>query len=246
MQTDVVEILKNELSRRCAKNPRYSLRAFARALGISPANLSLLLNRRRPPSRRTIERVLKNLDLRPLEREAVTGARMPLSWLPEDSIDLATVEKVSTPLAYAILSLMVTAGFRSDARWIASRLGVSMHEVRVSLEALESVKLIDRRGRAWTLTGEGVRINNKVTTAITRAFHRGLIEKALSGMEDLPIEERDISSITFAMSPEQMTAAKEEIRRFRLRMADLFEQPKVSTEVYNLTVQLVPITTRRS
>jgi uncharacterized protein (TIGR02147 family) len=121
-----------------------------------------------------------------------------------------------------------------------------MHEVRVSLDALESVKLIDRRGKVWKPTGEGVRINNKVTTAITRTFHRGLIEKALSGMEDLPIEERDISSITFAMSPEQMTAAKEEIRRFRLRMAELFEQPKVSTDVYNLTVQLVPITTRRS
>ena len=37
---------------------------------------------------------------------------------------------------------------------------------------------------------------------------------------------------------------KEEIRKFRLRMAKIFEQENLANDVYSLTIQLVPLNKR--
>lgn len=234
----VGEILKRELGRRCAANPRYSLRAFAKALEVSPANLSLILNGKRVASARTVSKMIARLDLTPLDRQKLWPTDVES---PVDNLDLSTVERICHWLSYALLSLALTKNFRGDEKWAAKRLGVSVHEVRVSRDALISAGLMDEN---WRPKRSSLRINNAVTTAMTRQFQRQLIAKALESMENDPMPERDLTSITFAMSPEQMPRVKEEIRKFRLKMAALFEQAKVSEEVYNLTVQIVPVTRR--
>src|SRR5687767_10221213 len=50
-------ILQSELARRCADNPNYSLRAFARWLGLDHATLSQLLGGRRRTTGATIRRL---------------------------------------------------------------------------------------------------------------------------------------------------------------------------------------------
>lgn len=237
------EILKRELSRRCASNPQFSLRAFARTLGLSPANLSLVLSGKRRASRRTLQKMTDCLELQPADRVRLDQSlSLSQSEPVHDNIDLATLETVCHWMSYAILSLMVTKGFKSDPAWMAKRLGVTIHEVRASLDALSGIGLIVKKGSQWRINRSELRINNHVTTPLTRAFHRQWIGKALTAMEELPMHERDISSITFAMSSEKMTLAKAEIRRFRLRMAEIFEQPGRSEEVYNLSIQLIPTT----
>lgn len=245
MQDRIGKILGSELARRCERNPRYSLRSFAQALGISPANLSLLINGRRPASRKTIARILDRVELTARDKAALQKLNQKASEPVTDTIDLQVLEDLCHWQCYAILSLLQTADFESNETWIAKRLGVSVFEIKRSLHALIAADVIDVSETSWRQKTE-IRINNQTTSATIRGFHRQLIDKALSAMEQLPPAARDISSITFAMSPEKMAQAKEEIRRFRLKMNDLLEDPGNSTEVYNLTVQLTPITTRRS
>src|SRR4051812_16903310 len=57
------ELLQAELARRCAKNPRYSLRSFADQLRIDHATLSQLLRGRRAMTARTIELLGSRLKL---------------------------------------------------------------------------------------------------------------------------------------------------------------------------------------
>ena len=54
--TDYIEIVKNEFERRKSKNKSYSLRAYARDLGISPSYLSKLLNSQVPLTERFVKR----------------------------------------------------------------------------------------------------------------------------------------------------------------------------------------------
>lgn len=232
------EILERELGRRCAANPRYSLRAFAKALQVSPANLSLILNGKRVASARTIAKMIARLDLAPAERGLLNAAD---AEQPTDNLDLQTVERICHWLSYAILSLALTKGFRPEEKWIAKRLGVSVHEIRASASALRDAGLLDHR---WKPRKGSLRIQNSVTTAMTRSFQRQLIGRALESMENDPMSERDLTSITFAMSAAHMARAKEEIRKFRLKMAALLEEPRASEDVYNLTVQLIPVTRR--
>jgi transcriptional regulator with XRE-family HTH domain len=240
----VVDILQTELTRRCQHNPRYSLRAFARLLGVSPANLSLVLNRKRPPSQKTVDRILNRIALDPLQKELMSQSTASVQPDLQDNIATETVEKMATWLAYAMLSLIKTKDFKPDLRWIASRLGVSVFEVKSTAEALRTVGLLQVTKDGWKRKTEGLRLKNPVSTAISQNFQRQLLAKAQQSMENDPMESRDLTSITMAMSPEKMKQAKEEIRKFRLKMAELFEEPGKSTEVYNLTVQFVPVTTK--
>ncbi len=56
-------VLRAELTRRCARNPSYSLRAFARALDVDHATLSQLLRGRRSLTREVIEQLGERLRL---------------------------------------------------------------------------------------------------------------------------------------------------------------------------------------
>src|ERR1051325_6297823 len=55
--------LQGVLAQYCARNPRYSLRAFARRLGMNHSTLSQLLRGKRPFSASTIKAIGKRLGL---------------------------------------------------------------------------------------------------------------------------------------------------------------------------------------
>src|ERR1700733_11819237 len=57
-----------ELISRQRRNPAYSLRSFARDLGISPAALSQVLNSKRNFSRTNLTKVIEKLGLSPSEK----------------------------------------------------------------------------------------------------------------------------------------------------------------------------------
>ena len=57
--------IQAELSRRCERNPRYSLRAFARALGFEPTVISQIIAGKRIPSYKTAQKLVRALGLSP-------------------------------------------------------------------------------------------------------------------------------------------------------------------------------------
>ncbi len=63
------DILKEHLSRRISMNPRYSLRAFANALGLEPSKLSEVLSGKKGLSTDRAEKVCEKLRLQGLDRD---------------------------------------------------------------------------------------------------------------------------------------------------------------------------------
>ena len=61
--------LQQEFFQRQRRNPRYSLRAFARDLELSPSTLSEILNGRHRPQAATIGKICQRLSLAPAEEE---------------------------------------------------------------------------------------------------------------------------------------------------------------------------------
>src|SRR5688572_22897237 len=62
-------LLKDELSRRCEKNSRYSVRAFAKALDIDVGALSRVLTGKQIPSFKLTQQILSHLDLTPEQEQ---------------------------------------------------------------------------------------------------------------------------------------------------------------------------------
>src|SRR5689334_22299599 len=63
IHTSFATLLRSELAKRCEKNERYSLRAFARDLDIEHATLSQLLRGQRELTAATVDRLARQLGL---------------------------------------------------------------------------------------------------------------------------------------------------------------------------------------
>lgn len=111
---DLRAILKAELNRRRQRNPRYSLRAFARALSTHHSTLSSILQSRRRLTPRSIRQL---------------GARLGLT--PGEIHDACVTEHCA-----AIRRLVRDPRFRADSRWIAIMSGIPLDEVNIALHWL--------------------------------------------------------------------------------------------------------------
>jgi len=118
-------VLQSEFDRRIARNPRYSLRAFARTLGIAHTTLSRFLSGQRRLTARAIRRIGATLRL---DVEAHCSAENDR----------------------ALLALLTRPGFRASSRWIATMLGITIDEVNLSLQRLvRERRLIMAGGNSW-------------------------------------------------------------------------------------------------
>lgn len=117
-----------EFNRRRDANPRYSLRAFARALGISHSSASRLCRGRRPSA----------------QVVALLGPR--LGWSGVQVAAAVARTRVDH------LRDLAAGPFVVDARWIASRTGMSLDDVQVALhEAVRTGRLTMTSTTAWTV-----------------------------------------------------------------------------------------------
>jgi uncharacterized protein (TIGR02147 family) len=150
-------------------------------------------------------------------------------------------DAIAEPHHYYILTLMQTAGFRSDPEWIADRLGLPLSKTREALERLIRIGLL-RRGRGGVLFGitDGLTTSDLPSAAL-RASHAQTLREAIEVLETVPRELRTITSSTVALDPAKLPQAVKLIRNFRRGLCELLQDGE-RLEVYNLNVQLVPVT----
>ena len=130
------DVIACEFERRRRLNARYSLRGFARALGVHHATLSRLLRQHGRIHSRTM---------------AVLGPRLGLSC--QQLQTLAGNEDVA-----AVRQAIQRPAFRPDSRRLASLSGISIDRVNIALESLlRSGQLRMIAADRWVLAGhEGV------------------------------------------------------------------------------------------
>jgi hypothetical protein len=113
-------VLRAELDRRRASNPRYSLRSFARDLSIDHSTLSQILRGKRRLTGRSVRVFGRRLRLPPLAIE-----------------ELCALENES-----AVLSTLDRPNFKADSRWVASMVGLPLDEVNVTLQRLLRKRIV--------------------------------------------------------------------------------------------------------
>jgi uncharacterized protein (TIGR02147 family) len=249
--TDYRQLLKMELLARVKRNPKYSLRAFARDLSISNAFLSQVLNGNRSLSDEKglhiasllawdSEKTELFLKLIRIDNCKDDGLRALLSKGLSDENDFYDLqvekfESVSNWIHFAILELSRIRGFKSDSKWVARRLGIA------SLEVEDAVRRLIRLGLLKEVQGKWVLVRNSSvadapSTAI-RKFHKAHLEKASFAIERQPPDRRHFSGITTAINPKQLPVAAEMIKKFRRKLMKVLETGE-KTGVYQISIQL--------
>ena len=122
--------LQAELARRCAQNQRYSLRAFARTLGVDHSTLSQILRGKRNLTPTVIERFGRKLGL-----DAETRARFAVEPHRRPAVREDVVRLLADWEHGAIVELAQLDCFQPDSRWIARVLGITADAVNIALNA---------------------------------------------------------------------------------------------------------------
>jgi uncharacterized protein (TIGR02147 family) len=254
-QNDYVEILKDHLSERCKRNKGYSLRAFARDIDISPQRLSHILNGRHGLSSKSALIIAKNLGLDEIEttffctlveqkharsklvkEEASKKLNEMKSFYKDLSIDHFKI--IADWYHFAIMELSLTESFRSNYKWIAKALGITEVEVKMAIERLLRLELIQvsKQGEI-SITGNFFADPKGTPSEALRQFHKQLMQKAQEAVSIQAIEKRDYSSTIMAINESDIPNAKIELRKFREKFDKQFSSTTKKTHVFCLGIQ---------
>jgi plasmid maintenance system antidote protein VapI len=168
-----VDLLRGELLRRSARNPRYSLRAFAKFLDVDPATLSQLLRGQRACTPRTVRRLGVRLGLDEATLAACDAAEAAAAALDDGLRRVEELARDTAALAgewthHAILDLARRADFVADSRRVAAALGITVDEVNVAVQRLARLGVLELRGPRWIVRGDAT---PDVARAALRRLH---------------------------------------------------------------------------
>jgi uncharacterized protein (TIGR02147 family) len=244
--------LQAELGRRCARNPQYSLRAFAKFLGIDHATLSQLLRGKRALTARAILKLGTRIGLdRPaIDRYAARAASV--AEYAEDEAGWDEVQQLTSDTAsiiadwyhFAILELTRLRDFKTDSRWIARVLGITADEVNIALTRLTRLGLLEMVGpdrwidRAGDLTASLADFNRAAVQRLSERV-RPLLVRALGTVEPGYCEH---STTALALRTARVPNVLERIARFRRELITLLEHDPERDDVYHLEINFFPIT----
>ena len=258
-----VEFLRELYLERRERNSSYSTRAFARDIGISQAYASMILNGKKPLTLKQATRVAALLNLEPEKTEALLNAVLGLAtakskikksirlsfskkekndWFSDLQLDRFTA--ISRWYHIAILDLTTTKNFKEDVKWIGARLGITSIEANDALDRLIRLGFLQRTNGKIRKPKAHLYLQTEHSEPAIRKFHKEMIAKAASKLDETSQEEfskRSITGITLAVDVKHVEEAKKKINNFQQEMSELVTDGNC-TEVYQLNVQFFSLT----
>jgi uncharacterized protein (TIGR02147 family) len=234
-----VSLLRQELDLRLQRNPRYSRRAFAKALGIDQSFLSKVLAGQRLPSIDLIAKAKTRLRL-DLVQATKKNSKLDLQYQSiEDSFHL-----MAEWGHFALLELLRTEDFIADEKWICARLGMSRQELDLIVSRLRRLGYMEIKKKQWLLRAPSLTwANGANTTEARKLLQKEVMLMSQQAIDKVDFELRDHSSLTVALDPKLIPELKQRITLFR-RSLDQFitQQPHPPKEVYQFTFSFFPVT----
>jgi uncharacterized protein (TIGR02147 family) len=237
--------LQKQFTERCKKNPRYSLRAFAKTLDLDASSLSQILSGKRKLSKKGIQNICDKLSTSPKELQMFGLIEKKNDETDEDYLQLSidTFSVISDWYHYAILELTYVSGFKADPKWISKKLSITVEESKSAVERLKRLGLLLEENRSLIKSSKRLTNNGTINTSgAHKELQKQVISKALLAVDEVPQDEKDITSMTMAIDTKNLDKARLLIQKFRRDLCELLEDGD-QEQVYNLGIQLYPIST---
>lgn len=245
MESSFRTYLQNELTARCSRNPNYSLRSYAKALGISASALSQILSGKRPITDKSKLRLGSALGLSSSRIHAMSTKELSDSNSRFQQITLDQFALISDWYHYAILELTHTKGFKSEAAWIARRLGITKSEANIAIDRLTRLELLDVTRVPWkdlSENGELTHLAKEMTSIAAKKYQGQLLDLSKKAVQEVPLHRRNHTSATFCFDVADMESAIQRIGEFRRSFAKEFQPSKKGGDVYQIQISFFPLT----
>lgn len=247
----ISEFLNCELRRRIQGNSRYSIRAFAKSLNMSPGAVSEILRGQRQLGPKAVDKVAKAIGLNSAEtkylHKLALGEKVQFEE-PENQkqVDERILQEdvfalVSEWYHFAILNLIDVEGFKWESSWISSRLGISDLQAKLAMDLLLKLKIVTLSDDRVVADASHIASSSDIPSQAIRSYHRQILQKASEALETQGIEDREISGIGFAVNPKRIAQLKNDIVAFQDEILEKYSGGKKS-EVYFLEMALFKLT----
>ena len=247
MSEDMRKLLQSELTQRRGRNPLYSLRAFARDLGIGLGSMSEVISGKRDLSRKNLLKVLQNLEVSPGQKKIFLDPSIIKDRTQEEDHQLLLEDQfklISDWYYLAILNLAKIKSNKADPRWVSLRLGIEPYQAIEALERLQRLELLRIEKKRMFRTAKGLTTSSDLPSTAIRKHHSQNLALAEKAIHNVPVELREFGSVTMPVNLKKLTKLKELLLKTRKKAADLLEDEQ-ATEVYTLSFQLFPVTVVR-
>lgn len=264
---DYRDILKRKLKERVELNPRYSLRAFSRDLGIAPSRISAVLNHKQGLSRHYAISIARRIGLEGEEvalfsdlveraharsekkRKAAEVRLIQRKSLRSRELGSEQLEFLSqSPSLTVFCRLFANAKKPVPIEQIAAESAVTVEHARKILLKLSELGLAtsDVDGQ-WKATSGYLKAAEGAKTDVFTHFHEQLMALALGALKARSQGASEFSSAFLLIDTHQLHEAQEEIRAFKRRFLRKFGNTNapeaqapgvVSGEAYGLALQL--------
>ena len=247
--------LTDMFENRSLRNPSYSMRAYARDLGMGTSTLLEVLQGKYGLSKARIDKVAKNLNLTEVQTEHFNDliirdhsrniqereeAAERIQLRLKSSMQTITQDgfrAISDWYHMALLELMAMSNFQSDTAWMSKKLNLPELTIKEALDRLERLDLVIKTDKGFELTDDFSAIGDDTPSEIIRKFHRQILEKAMFALDCQPTNKRENSSTIFAINKEDIPKAKKKLVKFRREFSGLLSKTPEKNDVYCLSMQ---------
>lgn len=224
---------------RRSRNARYSLRAFSKSVGLSPAYLSMVLSGQRVMPEKRFHAIADRLGMSAFEADLVSQRRVETSekaHLEEENFRL-----IANWQHLAVLNLSKLKDHKADSRWISRRLGISELEARECIQRLIGLGYLKIENGKFKPAEGSSSTTEDVPSAAIRKFHAGILSQAKQAIDEVSVSERELASIVMCVKKKDLKRMKQSLRKMHESFADAYEST-AGDEVYAFSLQLFPLT----
>jgi uncharacterized protein (TIGR02147 family) len=258
------KFLKAVLEKKTSQNPRYSLRAMAAQLDLSPALLSTVMSGKKNISPERAHKVTKALKLNKKETD-LFHLLLQIETTADEDLKLILLEKlkraggsdqaselglehfriVSDWYHFAILALTDLENFQlSDDQVpaVARALAISKVEVEGALVRLVNLEMLELKNGVYKKTKTNPRVQSVNPNKALRNYHRQLLEKAIQSLETQTPQEKYVGSETLAIGTDQLESFSKLTEEYFSQVLNLARNSKNKNQVYHLGIQFFRLT----
>lgn len=264
--SDYRQYLSDYYTQKKMTNSSYSHRLFASQAGLSsPSHLLMIIKGERNLSMKTIPKFSDGLKLSQKEKKffellvlysQTEDLQMKAKYFGEiismkanlaglHKLEKEKFEFLSKWYAVAIYVMIDLKTFKPDPNWISRRLGskVTVSQVKETLENLLNLKMIETDSiKGLKQTSGAVTVADDTRSIAVFEYHSSMIKLAAEALRKNTNSEREMNGATISIPKDKLPELKEKIRAFRKEINQLASSYENPDEVYQLNVQLFPLT----
>ena len=266
--TDYKTFLKDFYTFRKGQNHHFSFRSFGQKTGVAPSVLKDVITGRRNLTLSIMQRYasamkLTNRETRYFETLVRFANSRSNTEKNEAFVDMIRMRGksgikflgiehykfFSKWYHSAIRELVTLPDFKENPEWIAKRLKpqITPAQAKKSLELLLSAGILKRDSKGNLIQKDAVISSEyEMASAALRNFQIQMIKLAGNAVEEVPRQQREISSLTLGMSERFYERLKERIRIFKEEILNMVIEDKSDSDtVYQVNFQLFPLVSQK-